>query len=88
MVHNIINCRALYQFLITVASYEISRNLHDDTYGLVFGINTFMALAFQVKFSLLISQDLLLFGHFGARGRLPLEAKIEGPLPSKGLVPR
>ena len=43
-----LNFRALYQFLITVASYEISRNLHDDTYGLVFGINTFVALAFQV----------------------------------------
>ena len=63
MAHHVFNFRALYQFLITVASYEISRNLHDDTYGLVFGINTFMALAFQVSiFNLLIFLDLLLIG--------------------------
>jgi len=39
--------RALYQMMITVASFEIARNIGQDSYGLVFGFNTFLALAFQ-----------------------------------------
>ena len=34
--------------MITVASFEIASNISQDSYGLVFGINTFLALAFQV----------------------------------------
>merc|ERR1712223_808168 len=39
--------RSLYQMMITVASFEIASNISQDSYGLVFGINTFLALAFQ-----------------------------------------
>ncbi|XP_044726643.1 thiamine transporter 1 [Chrysoperla carnea] len=37
----------LYQFLITVATSEVAKKLMDDSYGLVFGINTFFALSLQ-----------------------------------------
>ena len=50
--------RALYQFLITVASYEIARHINDESYGLVFGINTFLALAFQTVLTLVVVDDV------------------------------
>ncbi|XP_034488866.1 thiamine transporter 2 [Drosophila innubila] len=37
----------LYGFTITVASAEVARNLQEDSFGLVFGINTLLALVFQ-----------------------------------------
>ena len=37
--------------MITVASFEIASNISQDSYGLVFGINTFLALAFQVLYT-------------------------------------
>ncbi|EFA03674.1 Folate transporter 1-like Protein [Tribolium castaneum] len=37
----------LYHFMITIASAEIAKCIKEDSYGLVFGINTFVALAFQ-----------------------------------------
>lgn len=36
---------ALYHFMITVVSSEIAQHIKEDSYGLVFGINTFLALA-------------------------------------------
>jgi len=39
--------RSLYQMMITVASFEIASSISQDSYGLVFGFNTFLALAFQ-----------------------------------------
>ena len=33
--------------MITVASFEIASSISQDSYGLVFGFNTFLALAFQ-----------------------------------------
>ena len=39
--------RALYQMMITVASFEIASNITQNSYGLVFGFNTFLALGFQ-----------------------------------------
>jgi thiamine transporter 2/3 len=50
--------RALYQTMITVASFEVARNLPSDSYGLVFGFNTFMALAFQSVLTLVVADDL------------------------------
>ncbi|XP_017046971.1 thiamine transporter 1 [Drosophila ficusphila] len=38
---------ALFGFAITVASAEVARNLQEDSFGLVFGINTLLALVFQ-----------------------------------------
>lgn len=37
----------LYSFLITIASAEVAKNLKDDSYGLIFGINTLVALIMQ-----------------------------------------
>ncbi|XP_023340838.1 thiamine transporter 1 [Eurytemora carolleeae] len=39
--------RALYQMMITVASFEIASHITQESYGLVFGFNTFLALLFQ-----------------------------------------
>lgn len=36
---------ALYHFTITVASSEIAKHINEDSYGLIFGINTFVALS-------------------------------------------
>nr|XP_023028851.1 thiamine transporter 1-like [Leptinotarsa decemlineata] len=38
---------ALYHFMITVASSEVAKYIRDESYGLVFGVNTFVALIFQ-----------------------------------------
>lgn len=35
---------ALYHFMITIASAEIATHILEDSYGLVFGMNTFVAL--------------------------------------------
>lgn len=37
----------LYAFTITVASAEVAKELDDDSFGLIFGFNTFLALALQ-----------------------------------------
>ena len=34
--------------MITVASFEIASSIKQDSYGIVFGFNTFLALGFQV----------------------------------------
>ncbi|XP_021712760.1 thiamine transporter 1-like isoform X2 [Aedes aegypti] len=38
---------ALYMFMITMASATVAKYLQEDSFGLIFGINTFVALAFQ-----------------------------------------
>ncbi|XP_017092065.2 thiamine transporter 1 [Drosophila bipectinata] len=38
---------ALYGFTITVASAEVARNLQEESFGLIFGFNTLVALTFQ-----------------------------------------
>ncbi|XP_017769870.1 PREDICTED: folate transporter 1-like [Nicrophorus vespilloides] len=37
----------IYHFMITIASSEIAKCIIEDSYGLVFGLNTFFALALQ-----------------------------------------
>ncbi|XP_055536529.1 reduced folate transporter-like isoform X3 [Wyeomyia smithii] len=37
----------LYMFMITMASATVAKYLEEDSFGLIFGINTFIALAFQ-----------------------------------------
>ncbi|XP_014218184.1 thiamine transporter 2-like [Copidosoma floridanum] len=37
----------IYHSIITIASFEVAKHLSEDSYGLIFGINTFMALLFQ-----------------------------------------
>lgn len=38
---------ALYHFMITITSSEIAKHIKDESYGLVFGVNTFVAVALQ-----------------------------------------
>ncbi|XP_016950075.1 thiamine transporter 1 [Drosophila biarmipes] len=48
---------ALYGFTITVASAEVARNLQEESYGLVFGVNTFVALVFQSLLTMIVVTD-------------------------------
>ncbi|ALC47379.1 CG6574, partial [Drosophila busckii] len=45
---------ALYGFTITVASAEVARNLQEESFGLVFGINTLLALVFQSLLTIIV----------------------------------
>lgn len=48
---------ALYHFMITVASAEIAKHILTDSYGLVFGLNTFLALVIQTILIVIIISD-------------------------------
>ncbi|XP_078039069.1 thiamine transporter 2 [Augochlora pura] len=37
----------IYHTMITVASFEVAKSISEDSYGLIFGLNTFVALALQ-----------------------------------------
>merc|ERR1719244_1075941 len=50
--------RSLYQMLITVASFEIASNITQDSYGLVFGLNTFLALTFQTVLTTVVADSV------------------------------
>lgn len=39
--------RASYQMVVTVASFQVAKDIQPDTYGLIFGCNTFFALIIQ-----------------------------------------
>lgn len=47
----------LYTFTITVASAEVAKGLEDDSYGLVFGVNTLVALVLQSLLTLAVVAD-------------------------------
>ena len=49
--------RALYQMMITVASFEIASRISERSYGLVFGFNTFLALAFQTLLTSIVADS-------------------------------
>ena len=38
-------------------SYEVASKINPDSYGLVFGVNTFMALFFQTILTLIVADD-------------------------------
>ena len=50
--------RALYQMMITVASFEIASNISQNSYGLVFGFNTFLALGFQTILTTVVADSV------------------------------
>jgi len=50
--------RSLYQMMITVASFEIARNITQNSYGLVFGFNTFLALSFQTILTSIVADSV------------------------------
>lgn len=45
---------SLYAFTITVASAEVARYLEEDSFGLIFGVNTFIALVLQTLLNILV----------------------------------
>ena len=47
-----------YQGLMTIASFEIVKELPDDSYGLIFGINTFFVLGFQTILTSVVNTAL------------------------------
>ncbi|XP_043283991.1 thiamine transporter 1 isoform X2 [Venturia canescens] len=47
----------IYHTMITVASFEVAKSLSDDSYGLVFGINTLLALALQSLLTFIVVGD-------------------------------
>ncbi|KAJ6636071.1 Thiamine transporter 2, partial [Pseudolycoriella hygida] len=50
----------LYSFTITVASAEVAKHLEDDSFGLVFGINTLVAVVLQTILTVtVVSEDVL-----------------------------
>ncbi|XP_045838275.1 thiamine transporter 1 isoform X3 [Meles meles] len=60
-VHNIWVCytsyvifRIIYMLLITIATFQIAANLSMERYALVFGVNTFIALALQTLLTLIV----------------------------------
>ncbi|KAI8124931.1 hypothetical protein FF38_12498 [Lucilia cuprina] len=51
-----------YFFVITIASAIVAQNLSDDSFGLIFGINTLVALVLQTILTLVVVTDSLGFG--------------------------
>ncbi|XP_076039803.1 thiamine transporter 1-like [Oratosquilla oratoria] len=51
---NYIIFRVSYQVLITIASYQVARELRADSYGLVFGINMFLSLFLQTVLTVVV----------------------------------
>ncbi|XP_034665942.1 thiamine transporter 1 [Drosophila subobscura] len=47
----------LYGFTITVSSAEVARHLQEDSFGLVFGFNTLIALIFQSLLTMIFVTD-------------------------------
>ncbi|KFQ23696.1 Thiamine transporter 1, partial [Merops nubicus] len=46
--------RIIYMLLITIATFQIATNLSVERYALVFGVNTFIALALQTLLTLVV----------------------------------
>ncbi|XP_078088757.1 thiamine transporter 1-like isoform X2 [Mustelus asterias] len=60
--------KIIYMMLITIATYKIAANLSVELYALVFGVNTFVALALQTLLTLIVVESRMLnldiFGQF------------------------
>ncbi|XP_068239542.1 thiamine transporter 1-like [Palaemon carinicauda] len=55
---NYILFRASYQVMITIASYQVAKELRADSYGLVFGMNMFVALFLQTILTAIVIEAL------------------------------
>ena len=44
--------------MITVASFEVAKNITQSSYGLVFGLNTFLALSFQTILTTVVASSV------------------------------
>ncbi|TMS35504.1 hypothetical protein L596_002895 [Steinernema carpocapsae] len=52
-----IGYRSLYQVMITIAQWNIARKMMRESYGLVFGVNSFVALIMQSLLTIVISDQ-------------------------------
>ena len=50
----------MYQVMMTVASFEIVKDLPRNSYGLVFGVNTFIALGLETILTTIVNTWLSL----------------------------
>ncbi|KAH0945646.1 hypothetical protein HN011_006235 [Eciton burchellii] len=50
----------IYHTMVTVASFEVAKYISEDSYGLIFGINTFFALVAQSVLTLIVVNTLKL----------------------------
>lgn len=48
----------VYFFVITIASAVVAQNLSDDSFGLIFGINTLVALILQTILTLVVVTEV------------------------------
>ena len=46
-----------YQTMMTVASFEIAKNLKENSYGLIFGINSWFALGLEVILTVIVADS-------------------------------
>ncbi|KAJ1090305.1 hypothetical protein NDU88_003438 [Pleurodeles waltl] len=46
--------KSLYMLLITIATFQIAMNLNMERYALMFGVNTFVALALQTILTIIV----------------------------------
>ncbi|XP_011700298.1 PREDICTED: thiamine transporter 2-like isoform X2 [Wasmannia auropunctata] len=53
-------CGVIYHTMVTVASFEVAKDITEDSYGLVFGINTFFALLTQSLLTFVVVNTLML----------------------------
>lgn len=63
----------LYQFMITVASSEIAKQISRDSHGLVFGFNTLLALIIQTFLTL-----IFVSGHLGPKLTVVMQYWVYG----------
>ncbi|KAL6424323.1 hypothetical protein ACFW04_009848 [Cataglyphis niger] len=50
----------IYQTMATIASFEIAKYISEDSYGLIFGVNTFFALSAQSLLTFIVVHTLTL----------------------------
>lgn len=53
---------SLYHFIITIVSSEVAKDIPEDSYGLVFGLNTLIALSLQTILMLIVVDGNIGFG--------------------------
>ena len=52
--------RMAYQLLMTVASFEMAKTLPADSYGLVFGLNTWVGVGLQTVLTVVVADGAVL----------------------------
>ncbi|KAM3715721.1 Folate-like transporter [Dirofilaria immitis] len=52
-----IGYRSLYQVMITIAQWNLARKMIGESYGLIFGLNSFIALLLQVLLTIIVSDQ-------------------------------